>query len=163
MQTKFPATVMVFGVVSSKGHVMQLYIFQKSLKVNMVDYLKVLEMHILPWIRKVATGRPYAGQQDLAPCHTSRKRQLWLSNNFVDFVPSDVWALNLPDLNPMGFFVCGLIERCTKKNPCKMKDELIKWVKKEFKALKKAQIVRACLRFCSRIEAVIDAKGDFIE
>ena len=28
MKTKFPATVMVFGVVSSKGHIMPPYIFK---------------------------------------------------------------------------------------------------------------------------------------
>ena len=58
MQTKFPATVMVFGVFSSEGHVMLPYIFPKGLKVNTDEYLKVLEMHVLPWICKVAAGRP---------------------------------------------------------------------------------------------------------
>ena len=48
MQTKFPATVMMFVVVSSESHVMPPYIFHKGLKVNMVEYLKVLEMHVLP-------------------------------------------------------------------------------------------------------------------
>ena len=173
---------MVFGVVLSEGHVMPLYIFQKDLKVNTVEYLKVLEMHILPWICKVAAGKPYmflkvlemhvlpwihkvaaVWQQDLAPCLTSRKTQLWLSNNFIDVVLPDIWPLNLLDLNPMDFFVWSTIERCTNKIPCKTKDELIKRIKKEFKAMKKAQIVRACLRFRGRIESVIDAKGNLIE
>ena len=154
---------MVFGVVSSEGHVMLPYIFQKGLKVNMVEYHKVLEMHILPWIHKVADGRPYVWQQDSAPCHTSRKTQLWLSNNFIDFVLPHVWPPNLPNLNPMDFFVWGAIERCTNKIQCNTKDELIKWIMKKFKAMKKTQIVRACSRFQGCIEAVIDAKGDFIE
>ena len=34
MKTKFPATVMVFGVVSSEGHVMPPHIFEVGLKVN---------------------------------------------------------------------------------------------------------------------------------
>ena len=34
MKTKFPATVMVFGVVSSEGHIMQPHIFEVGLKVN---------------------------------------------------------------------------------------------------------------------------------
>ena len=63
----------------------------------------------------------------------------------------------------MDFFVRGVIERCINKIPCNTKDELIKRIKKEFKAMKKAQIVRACLRFQGCIEAVIDAKGDFTE
>ena len=57
----------------------------------------------------------------------------------------------------------GAIERCTNKIPCKTKDELIKQIKKEFKAMKKAQIVRSCSRFRGRIEAVIVAKTDFIK
>ena len=34
MRTKFPATVMVFGVVSSEGHIMPPHIFEVGLKVN---------------------------------------------------------------------------------------------------------------------------------
>ena len=34
MKTKFPATVMVFGVVSSEGHIMRPHIFEVGLKVN---------------------------------------------------------------------------------------------------------------------------------
>ena len=63
----------------------------------------------------------------------------------------------------MEFFVWGAIERCTNKILCMTKDELIKRVKKEFKVMKKAQIVGACLKFRGRIEAVIDAKGNFIK
>ena len=79
---------------------------------------------------------------------------------FIDFVPTCNWPPNLPGLNPMDFFVWGVIERCTNKIPCKTKDKLIKLIKKEFKAMKKAQIMGPVR---GRIEAVIDAKGDFIE
>ena len=68
IQTKFPATVMVFGVVSSEGHIMPPYIFPKGLMVNTLEYLKVLEMYLMLWICKVAAGRPYVRQQDSAPC-----------------------------------------------------------------------------------------------
>ena len=34
MKTKFPATVMVFGMVSSEGHIMPPHIFKVGLKVN---------------------------------------------------------------------------------------------------------------------------------
>ena len=163
MKTKFPANVMVFGVVSSEGHVMPPYIFPKGLKVNTTEYLKVLEMYVLPWIHKVAGGRPFVWQQDSAPCHTARKTQAWMSNNFFDFVSPDVWPPNSPDLNPMDFFVWGAVERNTNKTPCNTKDELVSRIKKEFKAMKKAQIVKACSRFRSRVEAVIDVNGGFIE
>ena len=43
MKTKFPATVMGFGVVSSEGHIMLPHIFEVGLKVNTKVYLDVLK------------------------------------------------------------------------------------------------------------------------
>ena len=48
MKTKFPATVMVFGVVSSEGHIMPPHIFKVSLKVNTKVYLDVLKSVVTP-------------------------------------------------------------------------------------------------------------------
>ena len=49
MKTMFPATVMVFGVVSSEGHIMPPYIFEVSLKVNTKVYLDLLMSVVIPW------------------------------------------------------------------------------------------------------------------
>ena len=43
IKTKFLATVMVFGMVSSEGYIMAPYIFEVSLKVNTKVYLDVLK------------------------------------------------------------------------------------------------------------------------
>ena len=43
IKTKFPATVMVFGVVSSEGHIMPPHIFEVGLKVNTKVYLDLEE------------------------------------------------------------------------------------------------------------------------
>ena len=48
MKTKFPATVMIFGVVSSEGHIMQPQIFEVGLKVNTNVYLDVLKSGVIP-------------------------------------------------------------------------------------------------------------------
>ena len=48
MKTKFPTTVMVFGVVSSKGHIMPPHIFEVGLKVNTKVYLDVLKSVVIP-------------------------------------------------------------------------------------------------------------------
>ena len=48
MKTKFPATVMVFGVVSSEGYVMSPHIFEVGLKVNTKVYLDVLKSLVTP-------------------------------------------------------------------------------------------------------------------
>ena len=48
MKTKFPATVMVFGVVSSEDHIMPPHIFKVGLKVNTKVYLDVLKRVVIP-------------------------------------------------------------------------------------------------------------------
>ena len=59
MKTKFPATVIVFGVVSSEGHIMPPHIFEVSLKVNTKVYLDMLKNGVIPWCNQVAGGRPW--------------------------------------------------------------------------------------------------------
>ena len=56
MKTKFPATVMVFGVVSSESHIMPPHIFEVGLKVNTKVYLDVLKSEVIPWCIQVAGG-----------------------------------------------------------------------------------------------------------
>ena len=67
MRTKFGATVMVFGVVSSQGRIMPPHNFEVGLKVNTKVYLDVLKNVVIPWCNQVAGGRPWVWQQDSAP------------------------------------------------------------------------------------------------
>jgi len=163
MQTKFPATVMVFGVVSSEGDVMPPHIFPQGLRVNTEVYLDVLEHVVLPWIKNTIGDRPFVWQQDSAPCHTSRRSQKWISEHFCDFTPPDVWPPNSPDLNPMDFYVWGAVERDTNRTACKSRDDLINRIKVVFTSLPKEVVKKSCSRFRGRIETVVEAKGGFIE
>ena len=86
MKTKFPATVMVFGVVSSEGHIMPPHIFEVGLKVNTKVYLDVLKSVVIPWCNQVAGGRPWVWQHDSAPAHKFKKTQAWLQKECYDFV-----------------------------------------------------------------------------
>ena len=54
MKTKFPAPVMVSGVVSSEGHIMPPHIFEVGLKVNTKVYLDVLKSVVIPRCNQVA-------------------------------------------------------------------------------------------------------------
>ena len=64
VKTKFPATVMVFSVLSSEGHIMPLHIFGVGLKVNTKLYLDVLKSMVIPWCNQVAGDRPWMWQKD---------------------------------------------------------------------------------------------------
>ena len=86
MKTKVPATVMVFGVVSSEGHIMPPHILEVGLKVNTKVYLDVLKSVVIPWCSQVAGGWPWVWQQDSTPAHKSKETQAWLQECY-DFLP----------------------------------------------------------------------------
>ena len=87
MKTKFPATVMVFGVVLSEGYIMPPHNFEVGLKVNTKVYLNVLKSLVIPWCNQVAGGRPWVWQRNSAPDHKSKETQAWLQKDCYDFVP----------------------------------------------------------------------------
>ena len=110
MKTKFPATVMVFGVVSSEGHIMAPHIFEVGLKVNTKVYLDVLKCVVIPWCNQLAGGRPWVaagfgtGPQVQRDPGLASKGVLRLCTLF-SLAPSSL------DLNPLDYFVWSYINR----------------------------------------------------
>ena len=105
MKTKFPATVMVFGIVFSEEDVMPLHVFEMGLRVNRQVYLGVMETTVLPWIKEIARNRPWVWQQDSAPYHVSAVALKWIKTYCYNFV-QDSWPPSGPDLNPFDY-LCG--------------------------------------------------------
>ena len=91
---------MVFGVVSSAGHIMPPHIFEFGLKVNTKVFLDVLKSVVIPWCNQVTGSRPRVWQQDSAPAHKSKETQVWLHKECYDFVPFLSLANLLPRLEP---------------------------------------------------------------
>ena len=91
MKTKFSATVIFFGVVSSEGHIMPPQIFEVGLKVNTKVYLDVLKSVVIPWCNQVAGDRPWVWRQDSMPAHKSKETQAWLQKECYDFVLFSHW------------------------------------------------------------------------
>ena len=91
MKTKFPVTVIVFGMLSSEGHIMPAHIFEVGFKVNTKVYLDVLKSVVIPWCNQVAGGRPWVWQQVSAPAHKSKETQTRLQKGCYDFVPFSHW------------------------------------------------------------------------
>ena len=100
MKTMFPATVMVFGVVSSKGHIMPPHIFEVGLKVNTKQYLGVLKSGI-SWCNQLAGSWHWVCHQNSAPAHKSKENHAWIQKKCYDFVPFSHCPL-LPLLEPAG-------------------------------------------------------------
>ena len=105
----FPATVMVFGVVSSEGHIMPPHIFEVGLKVNTKVYLDVLKSVVIPWCNQVAGDRPWVWQQDLAPAHKSKRPWLGFTKECYGFVPFSHCPLPPPE--PAGLLLLVITSR----------------------------------------------------
>ena len=88
MKTKLPATVMVFGVVSSEGHIMPPHIFEVGLKVNTKLYLDALKSVAIPWYNQVAGGRPWVWQQDSTPAYKSKDPRFGFRRSATTLYPS---------------------------------------------------------------------------
>ena len=153
MKTKFPTTVMVFGVVSSEGHIMPPHIFEVGLKVNTKVYLDVLKSVVIPWCNQVAGGRPWVWPQNSAPAHKSKETQAKL----LSLAPL------LLDLNPLDYFVWSYVENITNMTSHNTKASLIAAIRRVFAELPPALVEKACSQFRIRIEAVIEAEGGYIE
>ena len=147
MKTKFPATVMVFDVVSREGHIMPPYIFEVGLKVNTKVYLDVLKSVVIPWCNQVAGGRPWVWQQGSAPAHKSKETQAWLQKECNDFVPFSHCPPTSPDLNPLDYFVWLYVENITNMTSHNTKASLIAAIRRVFAELPPALVEKACSQF----------------
>ena len=163
MKTKFPVTVMVFGVLSSEGHIMPPHIFKVSLKVNTKAYLDVLKSVVIPWCNQVAGGRPWLWQQDSVPAHKSKETKGWLQKECYDFVPFSHCPPFSPDLNPLDYFIWSYIKNITNMTSHNTKASLIAAIQRIFAELPPVLVEKACSQFRIRIDAVIEAGGSYIE
>ena len=144
MKTKFPATVMVFGVVSTRGHIMPPHIFEVGLKVNTKVYLDVLKSVVIPWCNQKAGGRPWLWQQDSAPAHKSKETQAWLQKKCYDFVLFSHWLPSSPDLNALNYFVWSYVRNITNMTSHNTKASLIAAICQVFTELPLALVEKAC-------------------
>jgi len=74
-----------------------------------LQYCTVLHKMLLPDIRHVS-GDLYTFQQDSAPAHHARTTVEMLKTETPDFIPPDLWSPNSPDLNPVDYSVCGILQ-----------------------------------------------------
>ena len=143
-KTKFPATVMVFGVVSREDRIMPPHIFEVGLKVNTKVYLDVLKSVVIPWCSQVAGGRPWVWQQGSAPAHKSKETQAWLQKECYGFLPFSHRPPSSPDLISLDYFVWSYVENVTNMTSHNTKASLIAAIRRIFAELPPAPVKKAC-------------------
>ena len=101
MKTNFPAKVMVFGVVSSEGHIMLPHILVVGLKVNTKVYLDMLKSVVIPWCNQVANGSPGCGRKTRHRPTSPKKPRIGFKRSATTLYPSLTGPL-LPQTEPTG-------------------------------------------------------------
>ena len=156
LKTKFPATVMVLGVVSSEGHIMPHHIFEVGLKVN----TNVLKNVVISWCNQVACGRPWPWQQDSTPAHKSKETQAWLQKECYDFVPFSRWTPSSPDLNRLDYFIWSYVKIITKMTSHNTKASLIAAIRRVFAEVPPVLVEKACSQCCILIRRCMQNHND---
>ena len=164
MKTKFPPTVMIFGVVSSEGRIKPPLIFEVGLKVNTKVYLDVLKIVVIPWTGAIRwpVADPVCGSRTRRQPTSPKRPSLGFSRSATILYPS-LTAPSSSDLNPLDYFVWSYLENITNMTSHNTKVSLITAIRRVFTELPSALAEKACSQFRIRIEAVIEAEGGYIE
>ena len=67
MHSKYPVHVMMLGIISSDGDVMEPVFIPDSIHLGVNSYMRLLDEHVKPWMDMVANGRPYFKRTLLLP------------------------------------------------------------------------------------------------
>ena len=97
MKTEIPATVIVFGLVSSEGHIMPLHIFEVGLKVNTKVYLDVL--------KRWPVADSGCGSRTRRRPTSPKRPRLGFRRSATTLNPSHTDPPTCPDLTPLDYFV----------------------------------------------------------
>ena len=107
MQTNFPVTSIIFGVIRSESDVLPPHFFPERLHPHSEQGSEALG-------QPCSSNRPYMWHNHTSP---------------------DMWPLSLPDCNPLNFFVRGTVEQDIKRSSCNTKDELKDRITRAFRDL----------------------------
>ena len=122
---------------------------------------------ILPFAKregaKLFGRRRWLFQQDGATSHTSNKSQKWCKNNFHLFLDKHHWPPNSPDLSPLDYFFWNEVENNMTITPFMKINEFKEEIKRGCSLVKPESIKKAVASFTSRVRAVEEAGGIYLE
>jgi transposase len=158
-----PASVMVWGGITSTGKTPLIFI-EKGVKINgMVYRQEVLEKVVKPWAQGHFNDRHWVFQQDNAPAHRAKDTQAWIMNQFPASIAASEWPPYSCDLNPMDYSVWSILEQ----KVCSIKHSSIESLKQhleeEWAAIPTDTLRKIVNDFPRRLVACVKAKGGHFE
>jgi len=127
---------------------------------NSDAYMEVLQRKLIPEMLKQFPAGDGTFQQDLAPCHTSRKVKKFMQDNNINTL---TWPGNSPDLNPIEN-LWGIVKKRLRKHDCTTKIKLIEAILQIW--FHDPEIKNMCSIVYSmpnRVQSVLGARGGHIK
>ena len=137
---------MVSAGVSMHGKTDIIFIDHQKTKVNGEYYVGLLRDKLIPECRRLYPDDNYIFQQDSAPSHRCRLAQQFLEANTPDFIHSDAWPPNSPDLNPLDYCVWNALKELVyagRRKPFLNTDELKQVIEAKWSLLNDRQIQKS--------------------
>lgn len=111
IKTKHQESIMAFCVVTSDvDDPRPTCIFSVSFRLIPEAYIVCLGKVVLPWVERVAGVKYNIWQQHSAVCHTSKRTQSLLSDNFCVHITLDILPFNYPNCKTLGYYVWRTVQ-----------------------------------------------------
>jgi transposase len=147
--------LMVWGCFSGKGLGP---LVKTNGNLNRLDYIQILEEHLLPLVINNFNCKRYLFQDDNAPIHTAKDVKQWILENKIKILPN--WPSQSPDLNPIEHLWSELERRIRNRlQIIKNIRELEIALQDEWGKISKNQLRNYIESMPRRIEAVIENNG----
>jgi len=98
-------------------------------------------------------------QQDSAPAHRAHDTIEFLHRETPDFIGPELWPANSPDLNPVDYRICGLMEERVYQSPIQDVDGLKQRLISVWAEFKQSVINNAIDQWRPRLRACVRASG----
>lgn len=154
---KHPPKKMFWGSFSAKGTGRLVNV---EGMMNSDKYKVILQTHLLPMMRRDFPDGDSIFQQDLAPCHTSRKMLTFFEESGLTVLD---WPGNSPDINPIEN-LWAIIKRRLQKEDCSTMQKLISAVIKVW--YHDEELAEMCSNLVesmpNRVQMLVKARGGHI-
>ena len=105
----------------------------------------------------------YTFQQDGAPAHRARETVELLTRETPDFIPSNLWSPNSPDLNPVDYKIWGVMQEKVHKTKSRDIEELRERIINAWEEFDQLVIDAAVGKWQTRLETCVKAEGGHFE
>lgn len=155
--------IMVWAGLSKKGKLPLVFV-EPGVKVNAHYYLNsVLREVLKPNAENLYENGDWIFQQDSAPSHKAKICQKWLEDEIPDFIATDEWPPNSPDLNPLDYSIWGTLEERVNSKYHSSIESLKASILKEWDNLTMEEVRKSIDAWPRRLRSVLTKKGDRFE